>query len=116
LKIFWSGFLQRCRTYGAENHPGSPPSATRDRFSFPTGRGGFRQKSALILFPEAMHIRHPPPPGFNAKAQRRKDAREKGFSVGQLRSLFCKPDGSGFLRFAPSRLCVFALISSPPAE
>jgi hypothetical protein len=30
------------------------PSATRDRFSFPTGRGGFRQKAALILFPEAI--------------------------------------------------------------
>jgi hypothetical protein len=32
--------------------------ATRDRFSFPTGRSGFRQKAALILFPEAM--RHLP--------------------------------------------------------
>jgi hypothetical protein len=29
-------------------------SATRDRFSFPTGRSGFRQKAALILFPEEM--------------------------------------------------------------
>jgi hypothetical protein len=34
------------------------PSATRDRFSFPTGRGGFRQKAALIIFLEAM--RHLP--------------------------------------------------------
>ena len=33
-------------------------SAARDRFSFPTGRSGFRQKAALILFPEAM--RHLP--------------------------------------------------------
>ena len=30
----------------------------RDRFSFPTGRSGFRQKTALIIFPEAM--RHLP--------------------------------------------------------
>jgi hypothetical protein len=27
---------------------------TRNRFSFPTGRSGFRQKAALIIFPEAM--------------------------------------------------------------
>jgi hypothetical protein len=33
-------------------------SATRDRFSFPTGRSGFWQKAALIIFPEAM--RHLP--------------------------------------------------------
>jgi hypothetical protein len=54
-----------------------------------------------------------------AKAQRRKGAKMQGKKVslaGWLRSLFCEPDGSGFIRFASLRLCVFALISSPPAE
>jgi len=42
----------------------------------------------------------------DAKTQRRKG---KGFSGGPAAIAFCEPDGSGFIRFAPSRLCVFAL-------
>ena len=49
--------------------------------------------------------------GFNAKAQRRKDAGEECFLAGQLRSLFYEPGGSGFIHFAPSRLGAFALKS-----
>jgi hypothetical protein len=32
------------------------PAGRNGEFSFPTGRGGFRQKAALILFPEAISV------------------------------------------------------------
>jgi hypothetical protein len=38
-----------------ENYAATLPDAT-GKIPFPTGRSGFRQKAALILFPEAISV------------------------------------------------------------
>jgi len=52
LEIFWSGFLQRCRADGAENHPGFLLSHLVPDFHFQPGVAAFGRKPHSSFFPK----------------------------------------------------------------